>query len=77
MLEANGFDQIVLEDVSQNIKPMLLLFYLIAYIPFLLINALGLHSSFINTQAGVCRLSGFETPYLEICRIRCPKAATK
>ena len=53
LLEENGFDEIILEDLSQNIKPMLLLFYLIAYIPFLLIRKLGLQSSFVNTQAGV------------------------
>ena len=53
LLEENGFNQVEFEDLSQNIRPMLLLFYILAYIPFLMISILGLQSSFINTQAGV------------------------
>ena len=53
MLERQGFQDVVAEDLSENIKPMVMLFYLMAYIPFLIIGFLGLEAWFLNTQAGV------------------------
>lgn len=53
MLKRQGFHDVVVEDLSENIKPMIMLFYIVAYIPFLLIRFLGLEASFVNTQAGV------------------------
>ena len=52
MLERQGFQDVVAEDLSENIKPMLILFYILAYIPFLIIRFLGLEAWFSNTQAG-------------------------
>lgn len=53
MLEDAGFTDIIFRDYSLNIKPMTRLFYILAYIPFLLVTFLGLESYFINTVAGV------------------------
>ena len=53
MLGRRGFGDVVVEDLSDNIKPMIMLFYVVAYIPFLVIQFLGLEAWFVNTQAGV------------------------
>ncbi|KAL9615140.1 MAG: hypothetical protein Q9167_000458 [Letrouitia subvulpina] len=53
MLEKHGFQDVVVEDLSENIKPMIMLFFVVAYIPFLFIQLLGLEAWFVNTQAGV------------------------
>ncbi len=53
MLERRGFQDVVVGDLSENIKPMIRLFYIVAYIPFLIIQFLGLEAWFVNTRAGV------------------------
>lgn len=53
MLEDAGFQDVEVEDLSRNIRPMLRLFFVIAYIPYLLIILLGLQAYFVNTMAGV------------------------
>lgn len=53
MLERQGFQEVVVEDLSENIKPMMRLFFLVGYIPYLIICLLGLEAWFVNTQAGV------------------------
>lgn len=53
MLESRGFQDVVVGDLSENIKPMIMLFYIVAYIPFLIIRFLGLEAWFVNTRAGV------------------------
>ena len=53
MLEDAGFEDVVLEDLSLNIRPMLRLFYIIAVIPYLLITLFGLNAWFVNTVVGV------------------------
>jgi 2-polyprenyl-3-methyl-5-hydroxy-6-metoxy-1,4-benzoquinol methylase len=53
MLEDAGFTDVILRDYSDNIRPMTRLFYMIAYIPFLLVTFFGLERYFINTVAGV------------------------
>jgi sterol 24-C-methyltransferase len=53
MLEEAGFEDIVLEDLSLNIRPMLRLFFAIAIIPYLFITLFGLEAWFVNTVAGV------------------------
>ncbi len=58
MLEDSGFTDIVVRDYSENIKPMTRLFYLVAYIPWLIITLLGLERFFINTVAGVASFRG-------------------
>ncbi len=53
MLEKQGFQNVVVKDLSENIKPMMRLFFLVGYIPYLIICLLGLQAWFVNTQAGV------------------------
>ncbi|KAL4930127.1 class I SAM-dependent methyltransferase [Aspergillus undulatus] len=53
MLEGAGFTNVVVRDYSDNIKPMTRLFFLIAYVPFLIVTFFGLERYFINTIAGV------------------------
>ena len=53
MLERQGFQDVVVQDLTENIKPMARLFFLVGYIPYLIICFLGLQAWFVNTQAGV------------------------
>ncbi|KAI9847415.1 MAG: hypothetical protein M1837_002604 [Sclerophora amabilis] len=53
MLEERGFRDVVVEDLSTNIKPMLRLFFIVAYLPYFLIQFLGLQAWFVNTVAAV------------------------
>lgn len=53
LLTEAGFENIETRDLSPNIKPLLRLFFLVAYLPFLLIRLLGIESWFVNTMAGV------------------------
>ncbi|KAH8429470.1 SAM-dependent methyltransferase [Aspergillus melleus] len=53
MLEDAGFTNVVVRDYSDNIKPMTRVFYLLAYIPYILVTFFGLEAYFINTIAGV------------------------
>lgn len=52
MLEDAGFPDVRVDDYSQNIRPMLRLFYVLAAIPYLFIKLLHLERFFINTVAG-------------------------
>lgn len=52
MLERRGFQDVVVEDLTENVKPMVMLFCIVAYIPFLIIGLLGLDPWFANTRAG-------------------------
>ncbi|KAF2818146.1 S-adenosyl-L-methionine-dependent methyltransferase, partial [Ophiobolus disseminans] len=58
MLEDAGFTHVVVRDYSENIKPMTRLFFLIAYIPYLIITFFQLERYFINTVAGVQSYQG-------------------
>ena len=58
MLEDAGFTDVVVRDYSENIKPMTRLFFLIAYVPYLLITLFHLERYFINTVAGVQSYQG-------------------
>ncbi|KAI8657256.1 Methyltransf-25 domain-containing protein [Fusarium keratoplasticum] len=53
MLEEAGFTDVMVRDYSKNIVPMTRLFYLVAYIPWLLVTFFHLEKHFINTVAGV------------------------
>ena len=53
MLERRGFRDVRVEDLSPNVRPMARLFFLVGYIPYLIICFLGLQAWFVNTQAGV------------------------
>ena len=53
MLNDQGFIEVVEKDISRNIAPTLLLFYVLGYIPYLLICFFGLQALLVNTEAGV------------------------
>ncbi|TVY40990.1 Sterol 24-C-methyltransferase [Lachnellula subtilissima] len=52
ILKEAGFEDVVVEDLSENVLPMLRMFYLLAFIPYLIISFLGLKAHFVNTVAG-------------------------
>jgi len=58
ILEEAGFTDIVVRDYSENIKPMLWLFYIMAAVPFVLVRFFRLEKYFINTVAGARGLAG-------------------
>ncbi|GAP90147.1 putative methyltransferase type 11 protein [Rosellinia necatrix] len=60
MLEEAGFEDVIVRDYSKNIIPMTRFFYLIAWIPFLIVRFFGLERWFINTIAGVEMFRGRE-----------------
>ncbi|KAI0515449.1 S-adenosyl-L-methionine-dependent methyltransferase [Xylaria bambusicola] len=53
MLEEAGFEDVVVRDYSKNIIPMTRFFFLLAWVPFLIVRLFGLERWFINTIAGV------------------------
>ncbi|KAK7928077.1 S-adenosyl-L-methionine-dependent methyltransferase [Apiospora marii] len=53
MLEAAGFEDVVVRDYSENIRPMTRAFFAFAIVPYLFVRLFGLERRFINTVAGV------------------------
>jgi len=53
MMTGVGFEDIEVNDLSINITPMLRLFFILPYLPYLIIKLCGLESIFINTVAAV------------------------
>lgn len=53
MLEDAGFEDVVVRDYSDNIRPMTRAFYLLGIVPYYIIKLLRLEKYFINTVAGV------------------------
>ncbi|EFW99813.1 methyltransferase type 11 [Grosmannia clavigera kw1407] len=51
-LEAAGFTDVQVRDISANIRPMLLVFWLLAVVPYFFVRLLHLEKYFINTVAG-------------------------
>ena len=58
LLREAGFEDVQLKDMSQNIIPMLWLFYLFALIPYFFVQLLGLEYRFVNTMAAVEQYRG-------------------
>ena len=58
LLQEAGFKDVQLKDMSENIVPMLWLFYVIALIPYFFIQLLGLEYRFVNTMAAVQQYRG-------------------
>ncbi len=52
-LVQQGFQSIEIKDLSENIKPLLRLFFLKEYLPYFFPCLLGLQTHLINTQVGV------------------------
>ncbi|KAK9327522.1 S-adenosyl-L-methionine-dependent methyltransferase [Lipomyces starkeyi] len=63
ILQDVGFQEVVVRDLTTNVTPMLRLFFVVAYIPYLFITLLGLEAWFVNTVAGV---AGYRARH--ICR---------
>ncbi|KAK9482223.1 S-adenosyl-L-methionine-dependent methyltransferase [Lipomyces starkeyi] len=63
ILQDVGFQEVVAKDLTTNVTPMLRLFFVMAYIPYLFITLLGLEAWFVNTVAGV---AGYRARH--ICR---------
>ncbi|MCJ1371529.1 hypothetical protein MMC20_002747 [Loxospora ochrophaea] len=53
LLEDQGFRDVVVQDLSENIMPLMRLFYLLARVPYFFICLLGLKARFVNTQAAI------------------------
>lgn len=58
LLEDAGFENVVIEDYSENIRPMLRLFSVMAFVPYHVVKLLRLERHFINTVAGARGLEG-------------------
>ncbi|KAI0164418.1 S-adenosyl-L-methionine-dependent methyltransferase [Hypoxylon sp. FL1284] len=52
MLRDAGFEDVVVRDYSQHIRPLTRLFFLLAVVPYFFVRLLGLERYFINTVAG-------------------------
>lgn len=57
-LEGAGFVDVNVRDYSENVRPMLRLFYCLAIVPYLIVRLLRLEKYFINTVAGAGGLPG-------------------
>ncbi|KAL9583036.1 MAG: hypothetical protein Q9212_002940 [Teloschistes hypoglaucus] len=53
IMKDQGFEDIESRDLTANMRPLMRLFFLLAYIPYLLICLLGLQAYFVSTEAGV------------------------
>jgi ubiquinone/menaquinone biosynthesis C-methylase UbiE len=52
-LEDIGFEEIEVQNLTQNVAPMMRFFFLVVYIPYLIIQLLGLEAYFVNAMAAV------------------------
>lgn len=52
LLEEVGFVDVVVKDLSKNCLPMLRLFAILAFLPYLIVKLFGLERTFTNTVAG-------------------------
>jgi sterol 24-C-methyltransferase len=52
-LENVGFQDVEVQDLFRNVAPMMRFFFLLAYIPYLIIQLLGLEAYFVNAMAAV------------------------
>ncbi|KAK7981744.1 methyltransferase type 11 [Apiospora saccharicola] len=77
MLEAAGFEDVVVRDYSDNIRPMTRAFFAFAIVPYLFVRLFGLERHFINTVAGVESYRGRDHwRYVAISATK-PQAATE
>ncbi|KAI0870119.1 S-adenosyl-L-methionine-dependent methyltransferase, partial [Hypoxylon argillaceum] len=59
LLEDAGFVDVEVRDLSDNIRPMTRLFYILAIVPFWLVSLLRVERYFVNTVAGVGAYRGY------------------
>ena len=76
ILEEEVFDDIVIDDLSGNILLMLRLFFLVAYLPYLLISFLGLRDWFPNTEAGAQGYRGLKRGFATFVNVKARKPET-
>lgn len=57
-LELTGFVDVQVEDYSENVRPMLRLFFCLAIVPYTIFKLLGVEKYFVNTMAGAGGLLG-------------------
>lgn len=74
-LEEVGFTDVKLTDLSDNVKPMLRLFFILAYIPYLFIRAFGLERYFVNAVAAIVGYRYYDVH--RYCGIRATKPTTR
>lgn len=60
IVEEVGFADIKTSDLSENVKPMLRLFFILAYVPYLIIRLFGLEQYFINAVAAIVGFRYFD-----------------
>ncbi len=60
MLKATGFWDVQIENLSENALLMLWLFFIIAYLLYLIISFLRLKTYFVNTVTAVQRYWGIK-----------------
>jgi hypothetical protein len=53
LLVKAGFVDVIVRDLSANMMPMMRLFYVIAFLPYLFVRVFGLQARFVNTVAAV------------------------
>lgn len=53
IMAEQGFVDITTRDLTENVRPMMRLFYVIAFLPYLLIYLLGLRKWFVITEGAV------------------------
>ncbi|KAL8689569.1 MAG: hypothetical protein Q9218_004787 [Villophora microphyllina] len=63
IMEDQGFEAVRTQDLTENIKPLMRFFYLLAYIPYLIICLFGLQAYFVNTEGGVAGYQALRRGY--------------
>lgn len=53
MLQRAGFVDVDIKDITLNVTPMLRFFFILAYLPYLIVKLFGLEAYFVNCVAGV------------------------
>lgn len=74
MLEEQGFRDVVVEDISAHIMPLLRLFFTIAYIPSFFIRRCGLQRFFVNQTSAIILYRGIKMGYWKYVEIKGKKS---
>ncbi|CAP97113.1 Demethylrebeccamycin-D-glucose O-methyltransferase [Penicillium chrysogenum] len=75
ILEEVGFTDIQTNEISEHVKPLARLFFLIAYIPYLFIRLFGLEQYFINAVAAIVAYRYFDMHRYLCIRVSKPRTA--
>lgn len=70
MVEKQGFKDVVVEDISAHIMPLVHLVSVMAYVPFLLIRYCGLQRFFANQTSAVILHKGMKLGYLKYLLVK-------